>query len=141
MAVIRLPAAIQLLSSTICLLVILNGDAWLPRFPSMLVFVHRLSSLVPDVICFCTHAWAHGSLSAASHVESARTSGSFHWYNGLFVFGDSFADTGNFPKANLSQVTRQWYKPYGSSHGLLQDPTGRFSNGFVQSDFIGIYNI
>ncbi|PUZ74987.1 hypothetical protein GQ55_1G110900 [Panicum hallii var. hallii] len=72
----------------------------------------------------------------ASHVESARTSGSFHWYNGLFVFGDSFADTGNFPKADLSEVTRQWYKPYGCSHGFLRDPTGRFSNGFVQSDFI-----
>ena len=76
------------------------------------------------------------AFATASHVEAARTSGSFHWYNGLFVFGDSFADTGNFPKADLSQVTRQWYKPYGCSHGLLQDPTGRFSNGFVQSDFI-----
>ncbi|TKW32142.1 hypothetical protein SEVIR_2G150300v4 [Setaria viridis] len=73
----------------------------------------------------------------ASHVESARpTSGTFHWYNGLFVFGDSFADTGNFPKSDLSEVTRQWYKPYGCSHGFLQDPTGRFSNSLVQSDFI-----
>ncbi|CAN6247095.1 unnamed protein product [Urochloa humidicola] len=70
----------------------------------------------------------------ASHVESARTT--FHWYNALFVFGDSFADTGNFPKSDLSEVTRQWYKPYGCSHGFLQDPTGRFSNSLVQSDFI-----
>ncbi|OEL28053.1 GDSL esterase/lipase [Dichanthelium oligosanthes] len=75
--------------------------------------------------------------STASHVESARTSpGTFHWYNGLFVFGDSFADTGNFPKSNLSEVTREWYKPYGISHGFLRDPTGRFSDGLVQSDFI-----
>ncbi|KAG0538434.1 hypothetical protein BDA96_03G235900 [Sorghum bicolor] len=59
-----------------------------------------------------------------------------HWYNGLFVFGDSFADTGNSPKSDLSEVTRQWYKPYGSSHGFLRDPTGRFSNSLVQSDFI-----
>ncbi|KAF8649650.1 hypothetical protein HU200_064190 [Digitaria exilis] len=74
-----------------------------------------------------------------SHVESARrltSGGAFHWYNGLFVFGDSFADTGNFPKSNLSEVTRQWYKPYGISHGFLGDPTGRFSNSYVQSDFI-----
>jgi len=50
----------------------------------------------------------------------------------LYVFGDSYADTGNLPKSNLSRESRQWYKPYGTS-----SPSGRFSNRFVQSDFVG----
>lgn len=63
-------------------------------------------------------------------VES-RTSGSFHWYY-PFVF----ADTGNLAKSNLSRESRQWYSPYGSSR-LSGHPTGRFSDGFVQSDLVG----
>ncbi|KQK21139.1 hypothetical protein BRADI_1g58951v3, partial [Brachypodium distachyon] len=58
----------------------------------------------------------------------------------LFVFGDSFADNGNLAKDATQRVadkgiTRQWYFPYGfSASGSA--PTGRFSNGRVQSDFI-----
>ncbi|RLM93295.1 hypothetical protein C2845_PM08G14770 [Panicum miliaceum] len=108
MSSVRLPA-IPL--SLICLLVLLNGDGYH-------VFIYRclsssISSPVPKVICFCMHAWTD-----------------------RIVFGDSFADTGNFPKSDLTEVTRQWYKPYGCSNGFLRDPTGRFSNGCVQSDFI-----
>jgi hypothetical protein len=62
-------------------------------------------------------------------VESRLSSNS-----SLFVFGDSFADTGNIPRSHLSPVTRQWYSPYGSTAGLK---TGRFSDGSVQTDFIG----
>ncbi|KAL6851767.1 hypothetical protein ACP4OV_020331 [Aristida adscensionis] len=66
-----------------------------------------------------------------------RTSGMFHWYK-LFVFGDSFADTGNLPNGNLSEASRTWYQPYGSSDSFHYGrPTGRFSNGFIESDFIG----
>ncbi|KAK3153716.1 hypothetical protein QOZ80_2BG0180200 [Eleusine coracana subsp. coracana] len=65
-------------------------------------------------------------------VES-RTSGTFYRSCQLFVFGDSFADTGNIPKSHLSQVTRQWYRPYGSRR-ILQE--GRFSDGSVQTDFM-----
>lgn len=56
----------------------------------------------------------------------------------LFVFGDSFADNGNYPLADLSEDTRAWYYPYGSSdydHGA--SASGRFSDGMVQSDFLG----
>ncbi|RLN07244.1 hypothetical protein C2845_PM11G18290 [Panicum miliaceum] len=124
---VRLPAV--LLSSICCLLVLLNGDDGYHVFHlRTLVFLHRLSLLFLTSFAFAR--------SLARRVCS-DLAGSFHWYNGLFVFGDSFADTGNFPKADLSEVTRQWYKPYGCSHGFLQDPIGRFSNGFVQSDFIG----
>ncbi|OEL35739.1 GDSL esterase/lipase [Dichanthelium oligosanthes] len=55
----------------------------------------------------------------------------------LFVFGDSFADTGNLPKGDLKWETRGWYEPSGISdadHG--NKPTGRCSDGMVQSDFL-----
>ncbi|CAD6223330.1 unnamed protein product [Miscanthus lutarioriparius] len=63
----------------------------------------------------------------AAHVESRRSGMMYQ----LYVFGDSYADTGNVPKSNLSRESRQWYKPYGNP-----SPSGRFSNRFVQSDFI-----
>jgi len=56
----------------------------------------------------------------------------------LFVFGDDYADTGNYPLADLSKTTRAWYYPYGSNdkdHGM--SASGRFSNGLVLPDFIG----
>lgn len=58
----------------------------------------------------------------------------------LFVFGDDYADTGNYPLADLSKTTRAWYYPYGSNdkdHGM--SASGRFSNGLVLPDFIGTY--
>lgn len=56
----------------------------------------------------------------------------------LFVFGDSFVSNG-FPFIDrLSFWTRSWYEPYGSSYSDNNyRPTGRFSDGKVQSDFIG----
>ncbi|TKW35479.1 hypothetical protein SEVIR_2G375400v4 [Setaria viridis] len=73
----------------------------------------------------------------AAHVESRRhrDSDSGRRYK-LFVFGDEFADAGNFPLADLTKTTRAWYYPYGSNdkeHGAT--PSGRFSNGLVLSDF------
>jgi len=58
----------------------------------------------------------------------------------LFVFGDSFADAGNALKGRLGLNTRGWYEPCGVSdarHG--GKPTGRCSDGMVQSDFVGAY--
>ncbi|XP_078158738.1 GDSL esterase/lipase At5g03610-like [Carex rostrata] len=54
-------------------------------------------------------------------------------YNKLFVFGDSFADTGNL--GNLGrEFTHCWYDPYGIT--FPGKPTGRFSNGRVLTDFV-----
>lgn len=51
----------------------------------------------------------------------------------LFVFGDSYADTGNHDKQN-PQVWQPWKVPYG--HTWPGNPTGRFSDGFVLTDYI-----
>ncbi|CAN6205830.1 unnamed protein product [Urochloa humidicola] len=55
----------------------------------------------------------------------------------LFVFGNSFVDNGNVNKGDLKWETRAWYEPFGVSDGDHDNkPTGRRSDGLVQSDFI-----
>ncbi|KAH9311034.1 hypothetical protein KI387_026069 [Taxus chinensis] len=50
----------------------------------------------------------------------------------LFVFGDSFADTGNRNPYNQT-VNRPWRRPYGFTWPGY--PAGRFSSGKIQTDF------
>ncbi|CAD6233115.1 unnamed protein product [Miscanthus lutarioriparius] len=51
----------------------------------------------------------------------------------VWVFGDSYADTGNLGDLGR-ELTRAWYDPYGVS--FPGRPTGRFSDGRVLTDFI-----
>lgn len=51
----------------------------------------------------------------------------------LFVFGDSYADTGNSPKSTAIS----WKKPYGVS--FPGKPSGRFSDGRVLTDYIASF--
>ena len=66
-------------------------------------------------------------------ISAVDANGSFP---ALLAFGDSILDTGNnnflltFMRANI------W--PYGRSY-TMKVPTGRFGNGRVFSDIIGIY--
>ncbi|TVU21777.1 hypothetical protein EJB05_31439 [Eragrostis curvula] len=78
-------------------------------------------------------------LLSGAHVEARPHRGSDHRRNyKLFLFGDSFVDIGNREATpNRVAISRQWYTPYGmsdSAHGYR--PTGRFSDGLVQSDFL-----
>ncbi|CAH2074302.1 unnamed protein product [Thlaspi arvense] len=50
----------------------------------------------------------------------------------LFVFGDSYADTGNIKKPHAVS----WRVPYGIS--FPGKPPGRFSDGLVSTDFLAI---
>ncbi|XP_038712263.1 GDSL esterase/lipase At5g03610-like isoform X2 [Tripterygium wilfordii] len=50
----------------------------------------------------------------------------------LFVFGDSYADTGNRNKADSSS----WMEPYGIT--FPGKPAGRFSDGRVLTDYVGV---
>lgn len=74
----------------------------------------------------------------AAGVESRGPLGGYHWYT-MFMFGDSFADTGNLPRTNCrSSLSRQWHYPYGTFNGSRSgNPLGRFSNYLVQPDIIG----
>ncbi|CAN6214000.1 unnamed protein product [Urochloa humidicola] len=51
----------------------------------------------------------------------------------LWVFGDSYADTGNLGDLGR-ELTHAWYDPYGDT--FPGRPTGRFSDGRVLTDFI-----
>lgn len=48
----------------------------------------------------------------------------------LFVFGDSYVDTGNWDKSSGS-----WHSPYGMT--FPRKPSGRFSDGHILTDYIG----
>ncbi|KAF8021825.1 hypothetical protein BT93_G2077 [Corymbia citriodora subsp. variegata] len=50
----------------------------------------------------------------------------------LFVFGDSYADTGNTEKSSGA-----WHPPYGST--FPGEPSGRFSDGLVLTDYIASF--
>jgi hypothetical protein len=49
----------------------------------------------------------------------------------LFVFGDSYVDTGNWPK----NVRGPWKEPFGKT--FPGKPNGRASDGRVLTDHIG----
>lgn len=51
----------------------------------------------------------------------------------LFIFGDSFVDTGNTRKNESSS----WKDPYGIT--FPEKPAGRFSDGQVLTDYVGMY--
>ena len=56
-----------------------------------------------------------------------------HVKHKLFVFGDSYADTGNSRKATAVS----WKPPYGIT--FPGKPAGRFSDGRVLTDYLGTY--
>lgn len=55
-------------------------------------------------------------------------------FSAIFNFGDSNSDTGGLAAAFPSTL----YKPYGET--FFHDPAGRFSDGRLIIDFIGITN-
>ncbi|XAR49841.1 hypothetical protein NMG60_11003997 [Bertholletia excelsa] len=55
----------------------------------------------------------------------------------LYIFGDSFLDSGNNNYINTSTLDRANFWPYGET--FFKFPTGRFSNGRLASDFIAQY--
>lgn len=56
-------------------------------------------------------------------------------YEAIFNFGDSISDTGN--AQFVSNLTLDSSNPYGSSY--FKHPAGRFSDGRLIIDFIGIH--
>lgn len=57
----------------------------------------------------------------------------------FFIFGDSTVDPGNNNYINTIPENQANFKPYGQN-GFFDKPTGRFSDGRVIVDFIGIYH-
>lgn len=57
----------------------------------------------------------------------------------LFIFGDSLYDVGANNYINTTVDFRANFSPYGESF-LHKYPTGRFSDGRLLPDFIGIWS-
>lgn len=55
----------------------------------------------------------------------------------FFIFGDSSVDPGNNNHIKTIPENQANYKPYGHN-SFFKDPTGRFSNGRIIVDFLGI---
>ncbi|XP_019153027.1 PREDICTED: GDSL esterase/lipase At5g03610-like [Ipomoea nil] len=71
----------------------------------------------------------HLGIVEASAEDRHRRRGGFR-PTALFVFGDSYADTGNLPKA----LSSSWKQPYGFT--FPGKPSGRFTDGRVFTDFV-----
>lgn len=54
----------------------------------------------------------------------------------LFIFGDSLFDAGNNNYINTTTDYQANFLPYGQN--FFKYPTGRFSNGRIIPDFIGM---
>lgn len=54
----------------------------------------------------------------------------------LFTFGDSYYDAGNKAFLSKNKNLPQTLWPYGKS---LDDPNGKFSDGHIVPDFIGMH--
>jgi hypothetical protein len=76
---------------------------------------------------------ASASASPADGCRSERGS-SRRKREPLWVFGDSYADTGNLGDLGR-ELTHSWYSPYGET--FPRRPAGRFSDGRVLTDFVG----
>jgi len=71
-------------------------------------------------------------LLAYSFASSESSTGPF------FLFGDSFLDVGNNNYINTSTLASANFYPYGVT--FFRYPTGRFSDGRLINDFLGIYS-
>lgn len=70
-------------------------------------------------------------------INETNTSTTTTTTKAFFIFGDSTVDSGNNNYINTIPENKADYKPYGQN-GFFQEPTGRFSDGRVIVDFIGM---
>nr|GMC51942.1 GDSL esterase/lipase 5 [Ipomoea batatas] len=77
------------------------------------------------------------SLPSAANAGECRTAAAGERRPALFIFGDSFMDSGNNNYINTTTLDQANFGPYGET--FFDAPTGRFSDGRLISDFIAEY--
>ena len=77
------------------------------------------------------------SFSTSQSLANETSTSSTTTTKALFIFGDSTVDPGNNNYIDTTPENKANYKPYGQN-GYFQEPTGRFSDGRVIVDFIGM---
>ncbi|PNY10851.1 GDSL esterase/lipase 5-like protein [Trifolium pratense] len=88
--------------------------------------------------CFVVHIAFITSLSFSTSQSHINEIGNDITNNALFIFGDSTVDSGNNNFIDTIPENKADYKPYGQN-GVFHEPTGRFSDGRVITDFIAEY--
>lgn len=99
------------------------------RLPQKLFFTFFLSSSIFLLIGIKVAE----SSSVNHHHHHHHNHNDDHDTKKLFVFGDSYADTGN----NRISIGQSWKEPYGIT--FPGKPSGRFSDGRVFTDFLAKY--
>lgn len=93
---------------------------------------HFVSSVVLVLFFFCDSAFTlDSSFSFINQVVPHHRS-RLHSISKLFVFGDSYVDTGN-----NNFTVQAWKFPYGETFPGF--PTGRYSDGLVFTDFLASF--
>ena len=88
-------------------------------------------SSVHTLLLAVTSVWFVLALAGA---RTQRANGTGPAFPAVFAFGDSILDTGN--NNQLLSIAKSNFPPYGKDF-IGHQPTGRFSNGKVPSDFLG----
>ncbi|KAI6697873.1 hypothetical protein NL676_017992 [Syzygium grande] len=92
-----------------------------------------VSFLFSPLLLWILYVSGHPSLvESASHHHANDRHAVFHPTK-MFVFGDSYADTGNNPIG----LVNSWKVPYGIT--FPGKPTGRYSDGRVLTDFLAAH--
>uniref|UniRef100_A0A0E0M4P8 GDSL esterase/lipase n=1 Tax=Oryza punctata TaxID=4537 RepID=A0A0E0M4P8_ORYPU len=102
------------------------------------ILIRRRTSLPATMVMvvlllLCCNCGVEVVVAADESSTAGCPGGDGDGYRQLWVFGDSYADTGNL--GNLGrELTHAWYYPYGVT--FPRHPTGRFSDGRVLTDFV-----
>ncbi|CAL5080171.1 unnamed protein product [Urochloa decumbens] len=106
----------------------------LPAVPALLLcLLVVLAAPAVEAARSSRHRSGDGGAAAASPPTTTTGGGGCNGPAALWVFGDSYADTGNLGDLGR-ELTHAWYDPYGDT--FPGRPTGRFSDGRVLTDFI-----
>lgn len=110
------------------------------QLPCTYVYIYIYTALWSSSITLIVWAGQQG-VEASDHDHNVKVDGDDHdlvysfYPTKLFVFGDSYSDTGN---TNKSKSYKCWKYPYGVT--FPGKPTGRFSDGRVFTDYLGTFS-
>ncbi|XP_073148669.1 GDSL esterase/lipase At5g03610-like isoform X2 [Henckelia pumila] len=92
----------------------------------------EFSTLIFSFFFCCCSLIISGAQGSSHHHDGGRghRHGGDYGHTKLFVFGDSYADTGNVGKS----LANSWNVPYGIT--FPGKPSGRFSDGRVLTDYV-----
>ena len=97
--------------------------------------------LVSTLLLISLHGGGGGGFTLAAPSSSSSSSSSSLPAVPVFIFGDSLSDVGNNNYLPFT-VLKSNFLPYGVDYGSSSSkrtPTGRFSNGRLVLDIIGIH--